>query len=319
MNKRRRNWLIAGSAMTVLGLLLFAAAMMTLEWDFVKLSTVAYETNQYAIGSDFRDISVDTDTADIHFLPSEDGKCKVVCYEEANSRHRVEVRDGCLFIQVTDTSAWYDHIGFRFGSPEITVYLPAGDYGALSVKGDTGDVDVPAAYSFDSIDIGLSTGHMTVCASAQERISLRASTGNVLLDKVSADRVDITTSTGRISVSGLACSGAVELHVSTGKAEVKEVRCESFRSTGSTGDLLMADVIAGENFFIRRSTGDVTFDSCDAAEITVETDTGNVHGTLRSDKLFITESDTGKIQVPETDGGTCRITTSTGDITLETE
>ena len=317
MDKRTGKWIVAGAVLIVVGASLFAAAMMSLEWDFVKLSTVAYENNEYSLLPDLQDISVETDTADIRFVPSEDGSCKVVCHEEADCRHRVEVRDGCLYIQVTDTRAWYDHIGFRFGSPEITVYLPAGSYGTLAVEGDTGDVDIPRDYSFDTIDIRLSTGDMAIEASA-ENIHLEASTGSIRLDKVSAGAVDITNSTGRIIVSDLNCAGVLEVHVSTGKTELTTVRCASFRSTGSTGDLLMADLIAGESITVRRSTGKVTFAGCDGAQITVETDTGDVGGTLLSDKLFRIRTDTGDIRVPDTSsGGDCRITTSTGDITLE--
>ena len=48
------------------------------------------------------------------------------------------------------------------------------------------------------------------------------------------------------------------------------------------------------------------------------TDTGEVKGTLRSEKIFFTESDTGKISVPKSvTGGRCEITTDTGDIEIE--
>ena len=57
---------------------------------------------------------------------------------------------------------------------------------------------------------------------------------------------------------------------------------------------------------------------CDAAEIFVETDTGDVKGSLLSEKVFIPKSDTGDIKVPKTvTGGRCEITTDTGDIKIE--
>ena len=49
----------------------------------------------------------------------------------------------------------------------------------------------------------------------------------------------------------------------------------------------------------------------------IETDTGDVDGTLLSDKLFLTETSTGDIRVPNTaDGGICDIKTDTGDIKI---
>lgn len=80
----------------------------------------------------------------------------------------------------------------------------------------------------------------------------------------------------------------------------------------------MKNVIATEKFSIERSTGDVTFDGADAAEIFVKTDTGDVKGSLLTDKVFITETDTGRVDVPKTTiGGRCEITTDTGDISIE--
>ena len=54
--------------------------------------------------------------------------------------------------------------------------------------------------------------------------------------------------------------------------------------------------------------------------IMVKTSTGNVKGTLLSDKIFVTDTSTGRVSVPKTtSGGKCEITTSTGDIEIELE
>jgi hypothetical protein len=43
-----------------------------------------------------------------------------------------------------------------------------------------------------------------------------------------------------------------------------------------------------------------------------------VKGSLLTDKIFVTQSDTGKVDVPETvSGGKCKVTTDTGDIRIE--
>ena len=56
----------------------------------------------------------------------------------------------------------------------------------------------------------------------------------------------------------------------------------------------------------------------DAGELTVLTGTGDVTGSLLSAKVFITHSDTGMVDVPETTtGGKCKITTDTGDISMD--
>ena len=61
----------------------------------------------------------------------------------------------------------------------------------------------------------------------------------------------------------------------------------------------------------------MNFEASDAASIFVETDTGDVKGSLLSEKIFIINTDTGKKEVPEsTTGGRCKITTDTGDIKI---
>ena len=79
----------------------------------------------------------------------------------------------------------------------------------------------------------------------------------------------------------------------------------------------LENVIAAEGFSLVRSTGDIAFDGCDAAELLVETDTGDVTGSLLSEKVFFVTTATGKKEVPETvTGGKCKITTDTGDVTI---
>jgi DUF4097 and DUF4098 domain-containing protein YvlB len=98
------------------------------------------------------------------------------------------------------------------------------------------------------------------------------------------------------------------------------VTCQNLTSNGDTGDIDLISVIASGSFSIVRSTGDVSFEECDAAEILVTTSTGDVEGTLLSDKVFFVETDTGRREYPQsTTGGKCQITTSTGDIEISIE
>ena len=95
------------------------------------------------------------------------------------------------------------------------------------------------------------------------------------------------------------------------------MECKNLITRGNTGDVSLENVIATEMFSIERSTGDVRFTDCDAAEICVKTDTGDVTGSFLSDKIFITNTDTGSVNVPKTViGGKCEITTDTGDIKI---
>jgi len=130
-------WLITASALTALGLILFAAAMTVSQWDFTALDSEKYVTKTYEITEEFQHLSLQTSTAKISFLPAEDGNACVVCHEPEKGPHTVLVRDGALEITEQDTRKWYEQIQlFSFQSPSVTVYLPQGEYGRLKIDED---------------------------------------------------------------------------------------------------------------------------------------------------------------------------------------
>ena len=320
MSKQNKIWLIIGASLLFLGLIMFSLVMMVNNWNFTKLSTVEYETNTYEVSNRFNGISIKTKTADIVFESSDDGECKVVCYEEEKVKHSVSVQDETLIINVIDDRKWYDYFGITLSSPKITVYLPDAYYDTLLIKGDTGDIEIPNNFKFESIDISSSTGSVNNEASASQFIKIKMTTGNIFIENISTGIMELSVSTGKITAKAITCGGNVKVNVSTGDAWLTDISCKALVSTGSTGDVWLKKVIASEQFNIKRSTGNIIFEKCDAYELFIKTDTGYVKGSLLSNKVFIAESDTGSVDVPKTIiGGKCEITTNTGDINVAIE
>ena len=274
-------------------LIIFAMIMLTM----TACSSRDYETNVHEINEEFNNISIKTDTADIDFVSADDGMCKVVCYEEAKERHSIEVQNGTLTINLVNDKKRFDYIGFNIDSPKITIYLPKAEYSSLVIEGSTGDIEILRNFVFNNIDVSLSTGNVKCYASAVETIKIVANTGDIYMESISASSIDLTVSTGRVTVS--------------------DIVCKNFTSQGDTGDISLKNVISTEKISIERETGDVTLEASDAAEIFITTDTGNVKGSLLTDKVFITKTDTGRINVPNSiTGGRCEITTDTGNIKI---
>lgn len=320
MKKTAKAWLVAAASLVVIGCVLFAVVMSTAGRDRSKLSTVIYETNTYEITEAFSDLSLTTDTADIVFAPSGDGKCRVECYEEEHAKHSVSVENNTLTVSINDQRSWDEYIGFTFDSPKITVYLPDTEYGTLAIQESTGNVEIPEEFSFESVDISASTGSIDLGASARDAVRIGTSTGDIQVENISAGSLELSVSTGEVTVTGVKCSGDIAVSVSTGKAQLSDVSCESVISTGTTGNIYLDNVIAADKLSITRSTGNVSFDGSDAAEIIVRTDTGDITGSLLTDKVFIAASDTGSVEVPRTvTGGRCEIDTDTGNIKIEIE
>ena len=318
MKNSTKGWLIAAAVLVIVGIIVCGVAMAKVNWNINELSNVKYETNTFEISEDFRNISIRSSTEDIKFVPAEDGKCKVVFFEREDEKHAAAVQNGTLVISKTDSREWYDRMfSFSVKSPSITVYLPKAEYASLNITEDTGDIEIPKYFRFETIDIHVSTGDVSCSASAAGLTRVRTSTGSIRIEGSAAGELDLTVSTGSTDISSVDCSGEVKVAVSTGKAHLTDICCRSLTSTGSTGDITMTNVIAQEKISVDRSTGDVKFEHCDAAELSIETNTGDVSGSLLSEKVFITESHTGKIDVPKTvSGGKCEIKTDTGDIRI---
>ena len=313
-----KTWIIA-LILIVVGAGLFAVAMAANGWDFTKLSTRPYITREQEIPEIFVDLSIQTNTASIVFLPSADGVCRVTCTDDEHVTYEVVVRDGTLEITpMYKKKAWYEHIAITLEQSKITVELPESVYGTLTVRKSTGRVEIPADFAFENLDITTGTGDISVAASVYGSLKLHTSTGDIRVEGGTPTSMDLSVSTGKINVTDVACSGDLFLKVRTGKSLLTNLTCKSLTTQGNTGDITLKNVIATESISIKRTTGDVSFERCDAAALAIETDTGDVTGSLRTEKIFLTKTRTGKIRVPQSDvGGRCEITTSTGDITLE--
>lgn len=315
MRTSTKIWLIVATAFLLAGCILFTGVMTALDWDFSKLSTVEYETNTYTITEPFTHISIDANTADVTFEVSQDDRVSVVCYEPKDDAHIVGVDKNMLMIHTKGARKWYRHIGINFQTPRITVYLPAGTYGALTVTTDTGDVSLPMDFTFASMDISVTTGDVSSFATVDGAANIRTTTGDILLKGFEAGSIDLSASTGDISVKNVS-TDHLRMAVTTGETAVSGVRCRQFTAIGTTGDLFMRDLLVEGALSIERDTGDVHFDACDAGSMKITTDTGDVLGTLLTQKVFVTHTDTGYVRLPHTapSGAPCEITTDTGNI-----
>ena len=310
--------LIVAGALVLFGAGLFAGAMTAGGWDFSILNTYEVVNNTYDVDEPFTNISIDTDTVDIRFAKSSDGKCRVATRDTSNHIYSVAVEDGTLHIQVYFKGLF--EIGIGAYESFLTVYLPEDAYGALTIKDDTGDIEIPENFSFESMDIELDTGDVVSYADAIGTCRIAATTGDIKVENASVGALALRTTSGDIAVSDVVCAGNVSANVRTGDAFLTNLTCTDLTTTGTTGKLKLTNVIASGKLDITRDTGDVTFDGSDAASIKVHTSTGDVKGTLLSDKTFRYKTSTGRVELPQTTtGGVCDITTDTGDIIINVQ
>ena len=308
--------LIVAGALVLFGTGLFAGAMTAGGWDFSILNTYDVVHNTYDVDQPFTNISIESDTADIRFAESSDGKCRVATLDQNNHIYDVGVLDNTLYIHMYFKGLFE----FGIGSYDafLTVYLPEDVYGTLTIKEDTGDVEIPKNFSFESIDIEVDTGDIVSYADTTGACRIATTTGDIKVENASVGALALRATSGKITVSDVVCAGNVSANVRTGDTSLTNLTCTDLTSTGTTGELNLTNVIASGKLDITRDTGDVTFDGSDAGSIKVHTSTGDVKGTLLTPKIIYAQTDTGRVELPKTTtGGVCDITTDTGDIVID--
>lgn len=310
MKKSALISLIVAAALIVTGGMLAFAGLRSIDLDY--FTKPAERT--YIVEEAFDSITVDTGTCDVHFAKT-DGTLRVVCPETEKLDYIVIVEEGVLRISAMDMRKWYDFIDIGFGEMEMTVYLPESQYQSLIIETDTGDIEIPQDFSFDTAELITSTGDIDFAAAVTENLITKNSTGDTEIYGVNPTSLESRSSTGAIELENIQVVGDIRLTASTGTISAEKVTCKNLTTKSNTGNTELENVLVEESLQITTTTGDVEIEHCDAATVNINTDTGDVTGNFLSPKWFITETDTGDIRVPlSREGGECRITTDTGDI-----
>lgn len=270
----------------------------------------------YTAEGSFQTIRIDTGACDVRFYKT-DGDLTVHVPQTERLEYIVLVEDGVLTISAMDMRQWYDFIGIHTYEPVMRVYLPKAEYESLYIQTDTGDIEIPQDFSFDTADVLTSTGDITFSAAVSGNLTVQSSSGDTQISGVNPAYLECRSSTGDMMLENVHVQGDIQLQRSTGWLIAKDVSCRNFTSRSNTGDVTLTDVLITQALQVNTTTGDVDIQNCDAATVTIETDTGDVEGNFRTPKWFITSTSTGDVDVPlSREGGECRITTSTGDITF---
>lgn len=300
MSRTAKIWLIIAGILVVLGPILIVCALAS-NGGLSFFNAGEFDAVTQEIGSTFDQISVDTDITDIMIATADEKQCRIDMSGPGKIQHTAQVQNGTLVIRSTDTRQWYERL-FPFTSifpiPKIVVSLPEQEYCSLQVNTNTGNVQIKDGLIFDSVTVNGETADVG-CSADVTDLNIKLTTGDVVLHDTEAGKAAIETSTGNIHFDSVTAKGNISVKA-------------------TTGDITLKDTIAENDLRIQSSTGEVRFEGCDASDISVKTSTGDVTGFLLSDKVFITATTTGDVNVPKTtSGGKCEITTNTGDIIID--
>lgn len=235
--------------------------------------------NTYPVSGNFTDISVTDYYADVQFRVSRDGSVSVVTRDAADVTHTVRVEGNTLTVTRPEPSVGQRLFHHDDDDPEVTIYLPAGNYGALTVSNTSGDIESAAQLGFAS--------------------------------------ANLTTVSGDIDLNG-PVSGKIVCNTTSGDAELNDSYIQSLKVVSVSGDASLERVTAAGAVTIETTSGDVELERSDAASLTISTTSGEVEGSLLTSKNFAVSSSIGRVSAPAADpaGGPCTVTTTSGDIRL---
>lgn len=313
-NRTKRIWIIAALALIGAGLCISVCAMLALGFDFTKLNTMNYVTNTYTVNEEFSSISVDGAECDIRLLASEDSGCKVVCTEGENISHSVTVENGTLSIERHDRRKWHMYFGVYWGSMEILIYLPQSEFDELHAQSVSGDIEVPEDFSFTTADLRSTSGDIRFLAAVEQDLSADTTSGDIALSDIQCRNAEIDTTSGNIRLSGTQCQNA-QIDTTSGDIQLSEIQCQNAEIGTTSGSVRLTDLTAAEAIHAQSVSGNLTLQRCDAASLWFSSTSGDIFGSLLTEKQFEIDTTSGDIRVPDTSwGGTCKASTVSGDI-----
>ena len=325
MKTREKNAVIVAVVLLAAGAVIAALAAALIGFDFSKLGTTVYEPVATDVSGNFDGISVECADADVRILPSENGKCTVICPESDKITHSVTVEGGTITVIRHDNRKWYEHIGFFWDggeSNDIYVYLPGSEYETLQISSVSGDISVHADLSFGKTELTSTSGDIDCKAGVTGDLNVKTVSGdiNVVSQNVSGGTLNAASTSGDVAVSSAKLSGDLTVKTVSGDVKLLNVDCSAALVNTTSGNIGLTQVTASGGMKLSTVSGDVRLDKSDADTLDIKTTSGNVTGTLLTGKKFSAESTSGNIRVPDSDsstGGTCRIKTTSGNVKIE--
>ena len=301
------------------------------------------ESKDYTVTEDFQDIRVDTVSADVTFVLSNDGACRVAVKDDGRMDYTVGVIDSVLTVSAEVKEPWYKKPFSLFGGVEdasVTIYLPAKAYQSLTAKTTSGDIEAESRLSISQgVILLVTTGDIEWQGSAgslfakattgdlslenvtvTEGITAETTTGDISLTRVTGSSLKVHAGTGDTEVTNSEVAGQITAETTTGDISLTRITCDSLDAQTTTGCIELTDTVATGQVTAKTGSGDICLTRADAATLSLKTTSGSVKGSLRTPKVFYTDTTSGSVDVPKsTEGGLCEVKTTSGSIRLTVE
>jgi DUF4097 and DUF4098 domain-containing protein YvlB len=212
--------------------------------------------------------------------------------------------------------------GLSFGrnEGEITVYLPEGEYRALSVRTMSGDVELPRGLTFGEGRVSTVSGDVDA-RSAFRTLRMESASGDMEMMDMAPEYVNAHTASGDISLRDVTVQETLRLESASGDIRMEGCVCAVLELRTASGDIETENVLARDHAAVNTASGDVEMSSFDTGEAQINTASGDVDIDLLRGKVFEAHSRSGDIRLPADlpGAGLFRVNTVSGDICIRVE
>ena len=341
MKKAVKITIFIAIGMVIIGTAMAFVSMAACGFNMKNLmETEKYEVKSYVLDDDFDDIVINVDSDSFAIYKSEDEKTHVEVFESEKMKYDVSVNNKVLNIESQQLEDGFDfskmHFVVDFRQEPCKVFLPKEEYESLRTKIESGSFTSGQPFTFHDAQIELGSGSLRIDSMKAEELTGTSKSGSIDVFNITANNATLEAGSGSVKLEEAGIDGTLKLKSTSGSVKVIKTECknadirtgsgsllldhvkcaENLEASVSSGSIKMEEVVAGGNLKAKTGSGSISFTSCDAKDLDLQTSSGSVHGTLKTGKMFNAKANSGSVNVPDDDanGGVCRIHTGSGSI-----
>ena len=304
MKKAKKSPIALAIVFICIGIALILSSLLLSGFDLSFASSLQFTAKEHKVTLPFDSIQVEDIDCNVVLRPSKDNTCTVVGDETSKLFNVVSVENGTLTVRRRDERAWHERIlVFGEANPTLTVYLPVREYDTLSLQTTAGDLRAQAPFVFRKATLKSVSGDVHLTAAIRESLSLSTTSGSIFAEGQTLPSLNASSTSGSITLRRISAN-ELKLFSDSGKIRVEDgVTVETLEAHTTSADMLLSGVTVKKTLHVIGVSGNVALFDTEFADAYVETESGNVAGTLRSQKKFDIQTVSGVVLHPECNEG----------------
>ena len=223
-------------------------------------------------------LSVSAD--DIELYPSEDDKLHIKYWDSEKRPYVYSINGGTAELkQQNSIHSWLDFS--RHISKTVKVFAPESIIGTLSIQLASGSVQSKGYIAnVESLKLNISSGSASIGQSIVTNANINMASGSITLASITATNLYVNIASGNFTLTNSHIDGKLDIHMSSGDAEINNCEISTLKSEISSGTL-SSDTLSVAAVNCQASSGNIILRlSGAAADYTIDIDLSSGHALL---------------------------------------